>query len=186
MNVTSRLKGTLDFYCVSQTQLAETLGLTARRINQLIDEGIVIRDPTSRTGEVMLIESLRNFYLSRKTTDDGKGVNYWKEKALREQINRKRDELKLSKEQDELYEATAVENFLSELIINTRTKFAGVGHKIAPRLEGLNAAQILDIIDAEIDEILKELADGARAADFKTDIEELAQTAEGERVSVGR
>lgn len=182
MDMTSRLKGTLDFYCVSQTQLAEVLGLTPMRINQLIDEGIVIRDPTSRTGEVMLIESLRNFYLSRKTTDDGKGVNYWKEKALHEQINRKRDELKLAQESGELYEAATIERVLTEHYTDFKNKLLGVGHKLAPRIEDLNAAQISDIIDSEIEIILEELS---QVVDEKTYEEENPGTSDGTTAEVG-
>ena len=43
----------------SQSNLSRALGLTQPRINQLIDEGIVIRDEQDTTGGVMIFESLK-------------------------------------------------------------------------------------------------------------------------------
>lgn len=157
MDTTSRLRGDLKYYVVSQTQLASAVGLSVMRINQLIAEGIVIRDPLSRTGEVMMLESLQNFYQSRKTTGDG--VNFWAEKALHEKAKRELSELKLEQERGEVYKASEVEAVLTEMLIDFRNKLSGMGHKLAAQLEGKPASGICAAIDAEIEQALEELAD---------------------------
>ena len=157
METTSRLRGDLKYYVVSQTQFASAVGLSAMRINQLIDEGIVIRDPLSRTGEVMLLESLQNFYQSRKTTGDG--VNFWAEKALHEKAKRELSELKLEQERGEVYKASEVEAVLTEMLIDFRNKLSGLGHKLAAQLEGKSATGICAAIDAEIEQALEEVSD---------------------------
>ena len=156
----NRFDGEIKSASVKQKELAAALGLTAARVNQLIDEGIVIRDELSRSGRVMLFDSLRNYFLSRKTTDEG--TNYWLEKARHEKVKRELSELKLRKESGELYEAATVERVLAELMTTFKSKLEGTGHKLAPRLEGLTASAICDIIDEEIADILKELSDDVK------------------------
>lgn len=156
MNTISRVKGGLEFISVSQKQMAAALELTPARINQLIDEGIIIRDESSRVGEVMMLESLRNFYLSKKAT--GEGVNFWKERALHEKAKRELAELKVSERRGELYEAATVEAVLTELLIDFRNKLLGLGHRTAPRLAGLTVGEICAELDREIEELLNELA----------------------------
>ena len=156
--------GELKLMTVSQRQMAACLGLSTTRVNQLIDEGILIRDPSTNMGRLMLIESLQNYYLSKNGTSE-ESVSFWKERALHEKANRQMAELKLRERRGELYEASEVEAFLAELITVTRQQFLGMGHKLAPRMEGLPAAQMCAIIDEEISEILTEMANDARTAE---------------------
>ena len=106
----------------------------------------------------MLFDSLKNYFLSKKTTDDG--VNYWLEKARHEKAKRELAELKLSKELGESYDASAVEAELAEIFIEFKQKLLGLGHKIVGQLEGLSAGEMCAIIDGEIELALKELTDG--------------------------
>ena len=145
--------------------MAKVLGLTAARVNQLIDEGIIVRDESSRAGRIFLFDSLQNYFLSKKATGDG--VNYWKEKALHEKISRQRDELKLSKEQGAVYDAAEVESFIAEIIAQASIRLLGLGHKVAPRFE--ESAKICAAIDDEVTEILKELA--RNAAEYQEAVE---------------
>lgn len=161
----NRFDGEIKSASVKQKELAAALGLTAARINQLIDEGIVIRDELSRSGRVMLFDSLRNYFLSRKTTDEG--TNYWLEKARHEKVKRELSELKLRRESGELYEAGTVERVLAELMTTFKNKLEGTGHKLATRLEGLTATEICAIIDGEMEEVLKELSDDASSERYE-------------------
>ncbi|MBQ3442353.1 MAG: hypothetical protein IJG33_03805, partial [Selenomonadaceae bacterium] len=117
---------------------------------------VIVRDELSRSGQVLLFESLRNYFLSKKPNDDG--VNYWTEKARHEKAKRELAELKLQKERAEVYDAAEYEAALLEALTDFKTKLTGLGHKLAKRLEGKNSAAICDIIDAEIDLALKELS----------------------------
>ncbi len=168
-----RLSGDIKETTVSQTQLGRALSLSTPRINQLIDEGIVVRDEESRSGQVMLFESLRNYFLSKNVT--GEGVNFWKERGLHEKAKRELAELKLSKSRGEVYEASVVEGVLSELLTNFRSKLTGLPSKYAPQLEGKSRAEIYRTLTSAIEEELTELSGGIKAVTFDencADIEE--------------
>lgn len=153
-----------DLFC-SQSQLARALSLTQPRINQLIDEGIVVRDDRSKNGEVMLLDSLQNYFLSKNTSGDG--VNFWKEKGLHEKAKRELAEVKLAKTKGELYEAATVESVLGEIITNFRSKLLGLPAKYAARLDGKNRSEIYSVLTTAIEENLTELAAGLEGATFE-------------------
>ena len=141
---------------ITQTEFGKLIGLSQARVNQLVDEQILVRDPTSRSGRLMLIASLRNYDLSKKSTDEG--VNYWVEKARHEKVKRELSELKLRQAAGELYEASIVEAVLIEILTDFRNKLLGIGHKLALRLENKTASAICAAIDAEIIDNLEEIS----------------------------
>lgn len=155
-----------DLFC-SQSQLARALNLTQPRINQLIDEGIVIRDEQSKNGEVMLLDSLQNYFLSKNTSGDG--VNFWKEKGLHEKAKRELAEVKLAKTKGELYEATTVESVMGEILTNFRNRMLGLPSKYAAQLHGKNRSEIYSILTTAIEENLTELAAGLEGATFESE-----------------
>lgn len=153
---------------VTQRQMSKALGLGTTRINQLIDEGILIRDETARNGQVMLLESLKNYFLSKNAALDGDAnVNFWKERGLHEKAKRELAELKLAKNRGELYEAEVVERVLSELLTNFRSKMTGLPSKLAPQLAGKDRSEIYKIMTVAIEELLTELADGLESVTFE-------------------
>lgn len=157
-----KILGNFKEWTVTQTKLAEILGVSVQRVNQLIEEEVVIRAEMDNVGAVLLIDSLRNYYLSRKVTGDG--ANYWKEKALREQINRKRDALKLQQEDGSVYTAVAVEAAFIEMLTVLRTNLLGLPSKFAVQLENKSRAEIYEIITEEIESNLAELSNYDPAA----------------------
>lgn len=153
---------------VTQTSLGRALGITQQRIGQLIDEGIVVRDEMSKSGRVMLFESLQNHFLS-KNANIGSGssnVNFWKERGLHEKAKRELAELKLSKSRGEVYDAATVEGVLSELLTNCRNKLLGLPSKYAPQLEGKSRAEIYSALMTAIEDELSELSEGVNTCDF--------------------
>lgn len=166
--MTAKVDGEIQLMAVTQKQLARVLGLGTTRINQLIDEGIVIRDESSRSGQVMLFESLRNFFLSRNANlgDGSEPVNFWKEKGLHEKAKREIAEVKLAKMKGELYEASTVESVMGEVITNFRSKLLGLPSKYAAQLQGKKRGEIYEILTAAIEENLTELADQLEGATF--------------------
>lgn len=156
---------------MTQSEFGKLIGVSQQRVSQLLDEQILIRAETSKRGCIEFRSSFENYLLSNKTSGDA--VNFWKERGLHEKAKRELAELKLAERKGELYEASTVDDFLTELIVNTRNKLMGAGHKAALQCEGKSAAQISDIIDAEIREILTELATGAKSDGYKTDAGEM-------------
>ncbi len=162
-----KIQGEVKDATCTQTQLGRALGVSKQRVNQLIDEGVVIRDEFSTNGQVMLFESLQNFFLSKNTAGDG--VNFWKEKGLHEKAKRELAELKLSKSRGEVYDASTVEGVLVELLTNFRSKLTGLPAKYSTQLEGKSRAEIYDVLTAAIEEELTELSEGVRTVEFDED-----------------
>ena len=167
-SVANKVDGEIQLMAVTQRQMSAALGLGTTRINQLIDEGIIVRDETSRSGQVMLFESLRNFFLSRNANlgNGADTVNFWHERGLHEKAKRELAEVKLAKTRGELYEASMVENVLSEILTNFRSKLLGLPSKYASQLNGKSRSEIYDILTGAIEENLTELAAGLEKATF--------------------
>lgn len=167
-SVANKVDGEIQLMAVTQRQMSAALGLGTTRINQLIDEGIIVRDETSRSGQVMLFESLRNFFLSRNANlgNGADTVNFWHERGLHEKAKRELAEVKLAKTRGELYEASTVENVLSEILTNFRSKLLGLPSKYASQLNGKSRSEIYDMLTAAIEENLTELAAGLENATF--------------------
>ena len=164
----NKIHGAIEELTCSQSQMARALKISQPRINHLIDEGIVIRDESSKVGAVMLFESLRNYYLSKKATGDG--VNFWQERGLHERAKRELAELKLSKSRGEVYSAAVVEGVLTELLTNFRNKLLGLPSKMAAQLEGCSREEIYAMLTSAMEEELTELSDGVDGSDFTDEI----------------
>ena len=177
---TNKIDDEIQLIAVTQKQMARALGLGTTRINQLIDEGIIVRDETSRSGQVMLFESLRNFFLSKNANlgDGENSANFWKERGLHEKAKRELAEVKLAKTRGQLYEATTVESVLSELLTNFRSKLLGLPAKFATQLEGKNRAEIYAALTSAVEENLAELASGLEGANFESGNDVEADTGE--------
>ena len=162
-----KIQGEVKDATCTQTQLSRAFGVSKQRINQLIDEGVVIRDEFSTNGQVMLFESVQNYFLSKNATGDN--VNFWKEKGLHERAKRELAELKLSKTKSEVYEAAVVESVLTELLTNFRNKLSGLPSKYAPQLEGKTREEIYSVLTSAVEEELEELSEGVADVDFAED-----------------
>ena len=150
----------------TQSNLGKALGLTQPRINQLIEEGVVIRDERDAVGGVLIFESVKNFYTAKAADSGDDEADFWKEKALHERAKRELAEIKLAKTRGELYEAGTVEFVLCELVTNFRSKLLGLPSKYARRLEGKSRAEIYDVLTVAIEEELTELGEGLSGANF--------------------
>lgn len=162
-----KVNGVIREMTCTQTQLAKAIGVSQARVNQLIDEGVVIRDEFATNGQVMLYESLQNYFLSKNVSGDS--VNFWKEKGLHERAKRELAELKVDKAKGEVYDAATVESVLTELLTNFRSKLLGLPAKYSTQIEGKTRAEIYDMLTTAIEEELTELSEGVKAVDFNED-----------------
>ena len=172
-----KIVGSISELTCSQSQLARALNISQPRVNQLIDEGVVVRDEQSQVGAVMLFESLQNYFLSKNATGDG--VNFWKERSLHERAKRELAELKLAKSRGEVYAAGTVESILIELLTNFRNKLLGLPSKYAMRLEGKTRDEIYRALTEALEEELTELSEGVNSSDFNEDGETAISDIEG-------
>lgn len=144
----------------TQTEMAKALGVTQPRVNQLIQDDIVVK---GKNGAVLVVESLKNFYKSREDSDetdnDGSDLNFATEKAKHEKTKRKIAELKLAKMLNNVYDARTVELVMTEMLSNLRTQLLGLPSKLAPIIEHKKKEEIYDIMTQEITEKLSELSE---------------------------
>ena len=160
------LGGESAFWIVSQTQLAEILGITVQRVNQLTADGTVKLVPKMKNGEVYLIGSMIDYFKRKYAAGD-----LTKEKTLHERAKRELTEIELAKRRGELLEAAQVESFVVETLTNFRNKFSGFPAKLSLQLEGKSVTQINSILTAEVEDLLNELADKIENKNFNDTVD---------------
>ena len=151
-----KYNGEISEITVTQTAFGKWLGFSQQRISQMVADGELIRDEFDKTGRVKLALSLKSYYLSK--ADAGDETSYWKEKAMREKINRKRDALKLKKEEGSVYDAREVEMAFLELLTILRTQLLGLPSKLAVQLEKKSREEISRVLTSEIEQKLDEMS----------------------------
>ena len=162
--------GELSQATTTQAKLARYLELSKPRINQLIEEKVVVRDESDAKGKVLAFDSVRNYYLSQKSDNDST-VNFWKEKGLHERAKRQLAELKLQMQRGELYEASVVESVMIEHLTYFRTKLLGLPAKIAASLPAEIRGKVNDELTREIENCLDELSKNYKETDLKSNVE---------------
>ena len=154
----NKVPGEIKQMAVSQKQMAGALDLSTARINQLVQEGMLVRDKSRTDGRLMLFDSLRNYFLSKRTGEDGEELNYTMERARLTKAKRELAELKLGRAKGELLEATKVEESFTGLLTTLRKNLTGLPSKMARQLSGKSELEISRLLAEEIDYALDELS----------------------------
>jgi len=149
--------------------MAQALGVTQPRVHQLIQDGIILKNPA---GNVLVIESLKNYYKQKAAIEDTEDVDLTKERALHEKAKREIAELKLAKMQGSVYDARTVELVMTEMYSNLRTQLLGLPSKLAPILEGKSKEEIYAAMTKELEEKLSELSQYSPELFLDSDVEE--------------
>lgn len=141
--------------------MADLLGYTRRRINQLAQEGVLEKQAP---GRFLLMKNIKKYLdfvrTGNKGDDEESQAQYWEEKALHEKAKREMAELKLAKLKHQLHDATDVELVLTNMLVTFRNRILAIPQKIAPKIIGLtNLAEISEIINNELLEALTELSE---------------------------
>ena len=153
--IMEKIKSDLVNLTCTQKALAEAIGISAARVNQLIEEKVVAVDESDKQGAVFVVSSLRNYYLSKNAA--GSGVDFWKEKGLHERAKRQLAELKVRQSEGELYIAAEVEQTYSEILTVLRNNLLGLPSKLAAQLEGKSREEIFQSLTQEIESDLEQL-----------------------------
>lgn len=143
---------------VTQTNFAKAIGVPVSRIQQLVKDGVVIKDKDNQRGMVYLVESLCN-YEEMQSNANNEPVNYMEEKAKHEAAQRKIAELKLAKMEKRVFDARTVELVTVENLSTVRARLLGLPSKLAPMLEDKDENEIRETLTAEIKEIAGEILD---------------------------
>ena len=145
---------------VNQKQLASILGISARRVRQLQEEGFF---EFAGAGKGYALEKCVPEYIEYKVKAEmGEGtlVSKEKEAAEHEKIKKEISKLKLRKLKKEIHEASDVEHFLGEMLLNFRNRLLSVPAKLAPIILGEKDINvIIETLNNELLETLDELSE---------------------------
>jgi len=153
-----KVKGAIKEMAVSQRQMAEALDLSPTRTNQLLQEGLLVRDEHRTNGQLMLFESLKKYFLSKRTVSDGEELNFTLERARLTKAKRELAELKLGRAKGELLEAAKVEEAFTTMLTTLRKNLTALPSKMARQLSGKSELEINRILAEEIGYALEELS----------------------------
>lgn len=127
----------LDNTIVNSITLATILGITDRRVRQLVQEGII--DAKAR-GKYELVKTIQQYcnYLRQKSEVDsnklGSKIDYENERALHEKVKREKADLQLKVMKGELHRAIDLEMVVTDMITKTKIKILGIPAKAAPMI----------------------------------------------------
>jgi len=145
---------------VNQTQLANILGITGRRVRQLKEEGLFQQQEKGKKYD--LEACVQEYIMYKVKAEMGKGaskdVNVIK--AEHESIKKDISKLKLRKMKKELHEAKDVEYFLGNMLVNFKNKLLSVPSKVAVQIIGEeDVNRITELLKREMIEALEELSE---------------------------
>ncbi|MFP4976374.1 hypothetical protein ACE6ED_13305 [Paenibacillus sp. CN-4] len=143
---------------LTAVQLSELLGLTPRRVQQLAEEGIIVR---SGRGKYNAVGSVQNYMrFQRENGSTTSEVDYFDERALHERAKRKKAELELAVMQGDLHRSGDVELVMNDMIAAFRSRILAMPSKLAPQLVGKDELPvILEMLTREVHEALTELSE---------------------------
>lgn len=171
------------------------LKITSRRYRQLADENLV---PKPEKGQVDLMPAIRDYieYLHQRLQGAG-STSLTDERTRLTKIQADRKELELLKLQGELLPVREAMAAWSAVILTMKMRLQGFSRKLAPIVFGCNKeTEIQELLQREIDEICKELAEpdlqeiavkaGIVAAGHEGGAKTPSSKAEADRKRVGR
>lgn len=170
---------------VNEKELAEYLGLSDRRIRQLVQEGIVVK---SKRGRYDLKLSVKGYINSIRTDKKVKNESIDKVKLAREvellqhdKLKKRKTELIVRQMENKMHIAEDVEYFWNTMILAAKSKLTAIPTKISPRLIGLNdIKEIQKILKREIDDALNEISK-YDVNEFDKDFDEIEESESNEQ-----
>lgn len=133
---------------VNSSDLAKVLGITQRRVQQLENENILVKNAD---GKFELSKNIELYYTWKLQPSNN--TNYDTEKALHEKAKRERAEMINAKLKGQLHDAKDVEQVLTNMLVNFRSKMMGIPSKISPRLV---RQKDINIVNHELEKAIKE------------------------------
>lgn len=130
---------------VGLTVLADWMGLTTRRVLQLVEEGIAIKEAR---GKYPLMQNVTSYieHLKRLAEGTGRKSELGHEKLLTARIERRRRELEFAEQEGSLVTVEAHRAALAEALDLVRSNIRNLPGAIAPRLVGLDDARDVQLV----------------------------------------
>lgn len=144
---------------VNQKELADCLGISARQVRNLKNEGMFETEKNSR--KYNLQKCVREYVDFKINAETGKGTSASGEKikAEHEEIKKQISILKLRKLKRQLHKAEDVEFFLSDMLMKFKRRLLDLPTKLAIKVSGeSDINSIISIIREDILTVLDELS----------------------------
>lgn len=148
---------------VTEVELAEYLGLSTRRIRQLVKEGVVVKSQRGRydlkASVLGYINSIRQ-QEKRGTADLEKlKISREAESLMHERLKKRKTELQVLNLEKKMHTSEDVEYFWNSMILSAKSRLTAIPVKCAPVLVGIeDRKEIQSILKREISDALSELA----------------------------
>lgn len=139
--------------------VARFLDISERRVRQLREEKII---DEVRPGLYDLLETNRRYinYLRKRNPESEEAVDYNTERAKLVRAKRRNEELDLKIRENQLHSSEDVEQVLTNMLINFRSRLMAIPARLSPILsKKTDKAEIFKILKAQVDEALNELSD---------------------------
>jgi phage terminase Nu1 subunit (DNA packaging protein) len=133
---------------VTSSDLAKVLGITQRRVQQLEVEAVLVKNAD---GKFELSKNIESYYTWK--LQPSSSANYEVEKALHEKAKREKAEMINAKVKGQLHDAKDVEQVMTNMLVNFRSKMLGLPSRIASKLVRQKS---INIINHELDKAIKE------------------------------
>lgn len=140
---------------VNAKTMAKIMDLSERRINQLVSEGVISKEPD---GQYNIMQVILDYYKNKSGVESG--INYDVEHALLEKAKRETAEIELGELKGEVHRAPDVKEVLCGMIITCRNKLLAMPGAVAIKLVGQkNPNVVIDILTKEVKIALSELSE---------------------------
>lgn len=147
-------------YEVNQKTLAAALGISARQIRNLREQGMFEFVPGTKKYDLTKCVSEYVEFKIKAETGRGTTLNKEKEQAEHERLKKEITKIKLRILRKEVHEARDVEEFLNGMLLNFRARLLAVPTKCAPLvLNKKDVNDIINILNSEMIETLSALSE---------------------------
>jgi phage terminase Nu1 subunit (DNA packaging protein) len=133
---------------VPSTDLAKVLGITQRRVQQLENETVLIKNAE---GKFELSKNIELYYTWK--LQPSSNADYDIKKALHEKAKREKAEMINANIRNQLHDAEDVEQVMTNMLVNFRSKMLGLPSKIARKLVRQKS---INVINHELEKAIKE------------------------------
>ena len=152
-----------DIIEVSEHELTEYLGVSDRRVRQMVKEGIVVK--TGR-GKFDLKSSVSNYikFIKSKEKNNNESLEKLKvaqaaETLMHEKLKKRKTELAVLQMEKKLHSAEDVESIWNTMIFSAKSRITAIPTKISPMLVGLeDVKEVQSLLRREINDVLNEIA----------------------------
>lgn len=147
-------------YEVNQKTLAAALGISARQVRNLREQGMFAFVQGTKKYDLTKCVSEYIEFKVKAETGGGTSINKEKEQAEHERLKKEITKIKLRKLRKEVHEAADVEEFLNNTLLGFRSRLLSVPGKIAPQiLNESDINRVIKLLNDEFLEVLDELSE---------------------------